>query len=204
MRFQNFRPLLVVLVGILALSLVPPLSNSAEEDAGTLSGRVVDMEGHPVSELTLGIQPIDMIDGEMWQMSTPMRQARTDAAGNFRIKNIAPGQAKLVMVPKAGTFDPDTEIHSIDIGGLRFLPITSPNFQISHEQRIRFVTTFEFEPKKVSAVGGIRLYIKSGVDIKDITVTVRPRMRIRCRVLLADGTPLTDAVLKLHLHYQSL
>ena len=90
-----------------------------------------------------------------------------------------------MVVPKSGTFEPDTEIRSINIGGLSFLTIDRPNFQIAHEQRLRFVAAFEVEPKKVSDVGGIPLYIKSGVDIKDITVTVRPRMRIRCRVLLA-------------------
>ena len=204
MRFPNFRPPLVALVGILALLLAAPLPSSAEEDAGTLSGRVVDMEEHPVSDLTLGIQPIDMIEGEMWQMPTPMQQSRTDAAGNFQIKDIVPGHAKLVVVPKTGTFEPDTEIHAVDSGGLRFLPIDNPNFKISHEQRIRFLSTFEVEPKKVSAVGGIPLYIESGMDTKDITVTVRPRMRIRCQVLLADGSPLTDAAVKLHLHYRSL
>ncbi len=204
MKFQNFRHPLVALIGILVLLLVVPLSSNAEEDVSILSGRVVDMEGHPVSDLTLGIQPIDIIDGEMWQIPTPMQQSRTNSTGSFRIGGIVPGHAKLVVVPKSGTFESDTEIRSINIGGLSFLPIDRPNFQISHEQRIRFLSTFEVEPKKVSDVGGIPLYIKSGMDIKDITVTVRPRMRIRCRVLLADGTPLADATVKLHLNYRSL
>ena len=204
MKFLNFRHPLMILVGVLALLLVVSLSSSAGEDAGTLSGRVVDMAGHPVSDLALGIQPIDMIEGEMWQMPTPMQQSRTDTAGNFRINDIVPGHAKLVVVPKTGTFESDKEIHAIEIGGLRFLPIDHPNFQISHEQRIRFLSTFEVEPKKMSTIGGIPLYIKSGMAIKDITVTVRPRMRVRCRVLLADGTPLTDAAVTLHLNYRSL
>ena len=210
MRFQNFRPPLVALTGILAFFLVSPLLSRGEvtsplqEAASVLSGRVVDMEGNPVSDLTLAVQPIDIIDGEMWQMPTPMQQARTNSIGSFRIGGIVPGHAKLVVVPKSGTFESDTEIRSIDIGGLSFLPIGSPNFQIAHEQRLRFITTFEVEPKKVSDVGGIPLYIKSGMDIKDITVTVRPRMRIRCRVLLADGTPLVNATVKFDLRCKSL
>lgn len=204
MRFPNFRYPLVVLVGVLAFLLVTPLSSNAEEEASTLSGRVVDMDGRPVSDLTLGIQPIDIVDGEMWQTPTPMQQSRANSEGHFRISDIAPGYAKLVVAPEAGTFEPDTEIRSIDIEGLSFLPIGSPNFQILHEQRIRFVTTFEFEPKKVSEVGGIPLYIKSGVNIKDITVKVRPRMRIRCRVLLKDGTPLVNAAVKFDLRFRSL
>lgn len=204
MRFQNFRHPLVAFVGILAFSLVIPLFSSAKENASTLSGRVIDMDGNPVSDLTLAVQPIDIIDGEMWQMPTPMQQSRTNSTGSFRIGSIIPGHAKLVVVPKSENFEPDTEIRSIDIGGLSFLPIGRPNFQVSHEQRLRFLTTFELEPKKVTNVGGIPLYIKSGVNIKDITVTVRPRMRIRCRVLLADGTPLANATVKSDLRFQSL
>ena len=204
MRFPNFRHPLVALIGIWALLLAAPLSSRAEEETSILSGRVVDMKGHPVSNLTLAVQPIDIVDGEMWQSPTPMQQSQTDSTGGFRIGGIVPGHAKLAVAPKTGTFEPDTEIRSIDTGGLRFLPINSPHFQISHEQRLRFVTTFEFEPKKVSEVGGIPLYIQSGVDVKDITVTVRPRMRIRCRVLLADGTPLANAAVKFDLRFRSL
>ena len=54
MKFQNFRHRLVALIGILVLLLVAPLSSNAEEDTSTLSGRVIDMEGNPVSDLTLG------------------------------------------------------------------------------------------------------------------------------------------------------
>ena len=69
MRFSEFRHPLVALVGILALLLVAPLlsrgevtlkkhpsKNPLQEDASTLSGRVVDMEGNPVPNLTLAIQ----------------------------------------------------------------------------------------------------------------------------------------------------
>lgn len=148
MRFPDFRHPLMAPAGILVLLLAVSSHGIAEEEASVLSGRVIDMEGNPVSDLTLGIQPINMIDGGMWQMPTPMRQSRTNSTGNFRIGGIVPGHAKLVVVPKTGTFEPDTEIRAIDIGGLSFLPIDNPNFQISHEQRLRFVTTFEIAVSK--------------------------------------------------------
>ena len=185
----------------MALLLAAPLPSSAEEDASTLSGRVIDMEGNPVSDLTLGIQPIDMIDGEMWQMPTPMRNARTDAAGDFRINDIVPGHAKLVVIPKTGTFESDKEIHAIEIGDLRFVSIDMPKLKILGMPLRRLSGP---DPEKVSDVGGIPFYIKSGMDIKDITVSIRPRMRIRCRILLADGIPLTNAAVKFDVHYRSL
>ena len=202
MRFPNFKHPLMAFVGVLALLLVPPLPSSAEEDASTLSGRVVDMEGRPVSDLTLAVQPIDMIEGEMWQMPTLIQHARSDAAGDFRIKGIASGHAKLIVLPERGDFESDTEIYAISIGGLSFLPVDGPNLKI--RGNVPLLKGANVDPKKVSAVGGIPLYIKSGVDIKDITVTVRPRMRIRCRILLADETPLANAIVKFDLHYRSL
>ena len=202
MKFLNFRHPLMTLVGILVLLLVAPLSSNAEEDVSILSGRVVDMEGHPVSDLTLAVQPIDMIEGEMWQMPTLIQHARSDAAGNFRIKGIAPGHAKLIVLPKKGDFESDTEIYAISIGGLSFLPVDSPNLKI--RGNVPLLKGANVDPKKVSAVGGIPLYIKSGADIKDITVKVRPRMRIRGRILLPDETPLASTIVKFDLHYRSL
>ena len=98
MKFSNFKHLLMVLIGILALLLVLSLSSSAEGEASILSGRVIDMEEQPVSDLTLAVQPIDLIEGEMWQMPTLIQQARTDAAGHFRIKGIAPGHLRVYNV----------------------------------------------------------------------------------------------------------
>lgn len=201
MRFPNYRYPLAALVGILALLLAAPLLSSAEEDTSTLSGSVVDMKGQPVSDLALGIQPIDMIESEMWQMPTPMQQSRTDSIGSFRIGGIVPGYAKLVVIPKAGIFEPDTEIQSIDVGGLRFVSIDMPKLKILGMPLRRLSGP---DPEKVSDVGGIPFYIKSGVDIKDITVTIRPRMRIRCRILLANGIPLANAAVKFDVHYRSL
>ena len=202
MKFPNFRHPLVALVGILALLLAAPLASSAAEEASALSGRVVDMEGHPVSDLTLAVQPIDMIEGEMWQMPTLIQHARSDAVGHFRISGIPPGHAKLTVFPNRGDFESDTEIYAISIGGLSFLPVDSPNLKI--RGNVPLFKGANVDPKKVSAVGGIPLHIESGVDIKDITVTVRPRMRIRGRVLLSDETPLTNAIVKFDLHYRSL
>ena len=202
MRFPNFRHPLVAFVGIWALLLVAPLPSSAEEEASILSGRVIDMEGQTISDLTLAVQPIDMIEGEMWQMPMLIKHARSDTVGNFRIKGIPPGHAKLIVLPKRGDFESDTEIYSISIGGLSFLPVDSPNLKI--KGNVPLLKGANVDPKKVSAVGGIPLYIKSGMETKDITVKVRPRMGVRCQVLLPDETPLASAIVKFDLHYRSL
>lgn len=201
MKGLNFGQTLAFLIQILGLLLAVSLSVSAKAGTGTLSGRVIDMEGHPVSDLTLAVQPIDMIDGEMWQVLTPMQQSLTNSAGGFRISGIVVEYAQLVVLPETGKFEPDTEIYSIDIGDLSFLPIDSSNLKISHEP---IFNGGNIVPQKMSSVGGIPLHIKSGADIKHITIKVRPRMRVQCQILSENGKPLANASGKFDIHYRSL
>ena len=203
MHFADLRQPLVILAGILALLLAALPHSIAKGDTSTLSGRVVNMAGQPIAEFRLAIQPIDVIDGEMWMPTVPLQQSSTDSAGHFRISGIVPGRAQFVALPEPQAFAPDTEIHSIDIGGLSFLPIDSPNLKM--KGNVPFPVGFgHVDLEKLSTVGGIPFDIKSGVDIKDITIKVRPRMRIRGRVLAADGTPLVNASGRCDLHYRSL
>ncbi len=208
MNFTSFKQRsaipasILVLVGILAL-FVASSHNIAQKNTSTLSGQIVDMDGDPIPGFRLAIHPIDIIDGEMWQAPLPIHQLKTDAAGHFQISDILPGHAQFVVSPEIGASEADTEIHSIDVAGLSFLPIDAPKLKISHHP-IRPIFGARFvESKKLSSMGGIPLYIKSGLDIKDITIKVLPRMRIRGKVLLADGTPLAKAAVKFNINYRS-
>ncbi len=193
---------ILVLISISAL-FVASSHNIAEKSTSTLSGRVVNMEGEPISGFRLAIHPIDVIDGEMWQVPLPIHQLKTDAAGHFQVSDILPGHAQFVVSPETDAFEADSEIHSVDVAGLSFLPIDAPKLKISHHPTRPIFGARFVESKKLSSVGGIPFYIKSGLDIKDITIKVRPRMRIRGKVLLADGTPLANAAVKFNINYRS-
>ncbi len=194
---------ILVLVGILML-FVASSHNIAQKRTSTLSGQVVNMEGDPIPGFQLAIHSIDIVDGEMWQAPLPIHELKTDAAGHFRINDILPGHAQFAVSPEIDTFEADAEIHSVDVAGLSFLPIDSPKLKISHHPPIPPIFGARFvESKKLSSVGGLPFYIKSGYDIKDITIKVRPRMRIRGKVLLADGTPLVKAAVKFNINYRS-
>ena len=208
MKFLDFKQNPVKLAGVFVLISILALfvassHNIAEKRTSTLSGRVVNMEGEPISGFRLAIYAIDVIDGEMWQVPLPIHQLKTDAAGHFQVSDILPGHAQFVVSPETDAFEADSEIHSVDVAGLSFLPIDAPKLKISHHP-IRPIFGARFvESKKLSSVGGIPFYIKSGLDIKDITIKVRPRMRIRGKVLLADGTPLANAAVKFNINYRS-
>lgn len=193
---------ILVLISISAF-FVASSHNIAEKRTSTLSGRVVNMEGEPISGFRLAIHAIDVIDGEMWQVLLPIHQLKTDAAGHFQVSDILPGHAQFVVSPETDAFEADSEIHSVDVAGLSFLPIDAPKLKISHHPTRPIFGARFVESKKLSSVGGIPFYIKSGLDIKDITIKVRPRMRIRGKVLLADGTPLANAAVKFNINYRS-
>ena len=72
-------------------------------------------------------------------------------------------------------FEPDFEVLSLDIRGVTFYPRN--DFSL---------IAFGIEP---------------GSHIKNVQVTVQPRMRIRGRVLFKDGTPLRNARLRLGYNY---
>ncbi len=210
-RFGIKNRALGPLVVIVSLFIGAVSSNFAEKETGTFSGRVVDVDGNPVAELPVmigtamvigpGIQPA------FHPMSYPMTQrARTDGDGRFSITGIASGMSYFSALPQnvddlfprdleakiakaieerdfatifaSGVtemepedFEPDAEVLSIDIRGITFYP--RDDFSI---------IAFNVEP---------------GTHVKNVQVTVQPRMRIRGRVLFKDGTPLRNARLRL-------
>ena len=196
-------------VGFVARSI------AAEAETGTFSGRVVDIEGNPVAELPVMIGPAMAIGPGFHSALAPMnypntRRARTDADGRFTITDITPRMSYFSALPQnvdalfpsdleakiakataekdfaamytsgvteleTDDFEPDFEVLSIDIRGVTFYPRNDFS-QIG----------FSVEP---------------GSHIKNVQVTVQPRMRIRGRVLFKDGTPLRNARLRLGFSY---
>ena len=154
-RLHLRRSFLVVIIGIVAIVLAIPLCSFAQEATSTLSGRVVNTDGSPVSDLKIGIQ-----SGNGTRL-----HSQTNSAGHFSIARIPPGAIRLELLP---TFNPDTEILTLEIGGLTFYPNSVFPF-----------ASFAFE-------------LDPGVHVENIVVTTRPRMRIRGRVVFEKGEPLRN------------
>ena len=75
-------------------------------------------------------------------------------------------------------FEPDVEILFIRVHGLTLYPRTDYN--------------------------QITFGVKSGTRIKDVEVTVQPRMRVRGRVLFKDGTPLANTRVDFYTHARTI
>jgi len=175
MRYSHFRRFYVAsLVSIVALTLLFSSDSIAQTDKSSLSGRVVDRKGKPVAGLELAIKPVEIRGPIDIVPRTPFAswlRVVTDKEGCFSFANITPVSSQFVMFSESGS---DFEIISVEIGDLTFYATGFlRNFPIWFGK-----PTFTIAP---------------GAHLKDVVVNVKPpRMRIRGRVLLKDGTPLAN------------
>ena len=164
----------ISLTAIVALLLAVSPHSTAQETMSSLSGRVVDVEGNPVAGFTLAVEPFEGIYGEEPREDIPSLESQTDDVGRFSIPNIVPVSVQLVGHTS------DYAIQSIKIGVMTVYQHESPPW------------------------GGIAFDIKPGTHIKAVEVKVKSRMRIRGRVVLADGTPITNAQVGLKIRQRYL
>ena len=175
MRYPHFRRCyVVILVSIVVLTLLFSADSIAEKNKSNLSGRVVDMDGKPVAELELAIKPVKMVEPRDMVPRTPFSdwsRVVTDKEGHFFFGNIDAGLYQFVMFPESAS---DFEIISAEIGDLTF-------YSTAFLQN--FPTWF----------GKLTFTIEPETHLEDVVVNVKPpRMRIRGRILLKDGTPLAN------------
>ena len=168
---------------------------ASESDADKLafSGRVVDTDGNPIAGFPIAVGPLFSMDGEIQPFfmfggfngnaQAPTLKSDTDEEGRFSISGVKAGPIQFMPQPNymdGGDVQPhdinqdnlvDAEVLSIDIGVMTF-----------------YTSSGERPP-----FGGITFTIEPGTHLENIEVVVRPRMRIRGRVVFADGTPLANA-----------
>ena len=197
----------------------------AQEDTGTVTGRVVDLDGKPVTELPIFIAPLDDDgDGNMSPVFLPnehaqLQRARTDREGRFSITGVPSGPVYVGALP----YDIDTRLPK-DFENI-VDEFTSKDWtELTQDDVDAFVSSnFGMDPEDFAPdveilslrIRGITLYprhdydeiafgLQSGAHLKDVKVTVQPRMRVRGRILFKDGTPLANTRVRVHTHYRNV
>ena len=153
-----------------------------QDGTAAFSGRVVGVEGEAVTGLSLAIEHIMFGDYEDEVEPIHPLETETDADGAFSFSGIAPGQVQLILPFEIDTekqfyIDPEDEILSIKIGEVTYHP-------------------YPF--------GEMIFTITPGVHIQNVEVKVRPRMRIRGRIVFNDGSPLADADIHIGVRQEDL
>ena len=177
---RSYFTLILVLIGSVALLL----STALPSGAASFSGRVVDEEGQPVEGLIIALPSFagnsPLPQNQRFQgVFPPAQPSETDATGAFSITDIAsPSVNRLTLLPERNS---DYEILSVGIAGITF------HLDQRHHH-----------------FGGLNFAIESDADIENVEITVRLRMRIRGRVLSADGTPLRNARVQLGVRRRSI
>jgi hypothetical protein len=192
-----------LLAAVVALSLFTSSHTIAQDATCTLSGRVVDTEGNPVAYLPIAVQSVEIsndgVDPTYFldeleptlAAYAALPKSQTDEAGRFSITGIKRGPIQFLVQPAAPRYDvrslpdldldtdfgPDAEVLSIEIGAI----------------------TFHLYDQRQPPWGGITLGIEPGAHLKNVKVTVKPRMRIRGQVVFADGTPLAKALVGINI-----
>ena len=204
MNRPYFKPNLISLTAI-AILLFGVLSyNIAQEATSTLSGRVVGVDGKPIAGVSVTIQPLIIIDGElspaflqnefMPEIQASVLKPQTDEAGRFSITGIKHGPIQFVMqsthLPADRSAPPDLNFNSFVEQDPEILSV-----------KIGVVTAYKHQ---FSPFGGITFAIKPGTHIENVEVIAKFRMRIRGRVVFADGTPLANARIRINTRRRSL
>ncbi len=150
-----------------------------------------------------------------------MSKAKTDAEGAFSVTNIQPGTVQIHAVPKAmldflekgaPKLPPEIqqnlppEIQQNLPPEIRRIPmgLMHPGRRESEMQilsiRLNKVTFFYTEgpgPFTEFAFG-----LKPGMNIEDVKITVKKRLKFRARIVYADGTPLANAEADLNMRFR--
>ncbi len=220
------RHILTVLMLIVGLFIGFVSDGIAQEDTGSVAGRVVDLNGNPVVGLPIFIAPLD-VDGTGYMRTVvlpyehaQLHRAHTDLEGRFSITGVPSGPVYIGALPDdidkrlpedfekivdEFTSDRDWEETTAD----EIEAFDSSNFGMGQA---------DFEPDVeilFIRVHGLTLYprtdsaeiafgLKSGALMKDVEVTVQPRMRVRGRVLFKDGTPLPNTRVDLYTHARTV
>lgn len=194
----NIR-IVILLIVVITIFIGFPSYSTAQKQTSTFSGRVIDTEDNPVAELPVFIAPqpdikfkSNSIQHLLWirknYSDSPL--ILTDLDGRFSITDIPSGSMFFGSHPynidkllsdrfefEQEDFESDVEILSLQIKGITY-----------HSRRRSNTIPFGLKP---------------GTHIENVLVTVKPRMRIRGRVLFKDRTPVANARFRISFFYDT-
>ena len=161
-----------------------PTQDVTNGDMAVFAGRVVDIGGEPIAQLSLFMQYIQFDNEGLQPKFDSFLKTETDENGHFSIIGISPGQLQLVLVPYY-------ELHRYDTVGYKLLSI-----------RIGEIIYYPDESSPYSPDYRASFSIVPGAQIENVEVTVETRMRIQGKIVFKDGTRLVKWPIYLRTEYK--
>ena len=180
-NYRNLLHRIVVIPLVIAVSALLGCGETIEIDRASFSGRVVDEAENPIAGLALVIIPCKVDDDTL----IAVYDAETNDTGHFSITGIYPGKAQFMLVPEYQEglpLEPEYQLLSFKIGVLAYYP-----------KDLSFVPCTQDT-----------FFIEPGARIENVEVIVRLRMRIRAKIVFADGTPLVNKEVDINIRAQDL
>ena len=192
-----------------------------------MSGTVVDSEGNPIAGFTFIIQPMKLRKGLLLPEDDFMPQfqmppegmegpgmprttttVQTDPDGTFTAANIQPGLVQLNAV-SSDMLDAFEKLEKMDPEKIREGAEVPPDFmrldRLEPDKKILSLqvgkVTFFYDTEDFHFFGGLTFGLKPGAPLENVKITVKQRLRIRARIVYADGTPVANANGNLSMRY---
>ena len=155
-------------------------TTSVAQEGTTVSGRLIDTVGNPISDIIIYLRPYKKPDQGNTSGSDDSVRIRTDSKGRFVFSNIHHKAIEL-DIDSQSKIGFEINVLSVEFGEIALYP-----FRGWHWSSVNFA-------------------LDSGVKMENIVVTadIRKRPKIRTRVVYADGTPVANAQIHIHMETKS-
>ena len=207
---------LTFLFTVISIAAAQEAEDPALQVPSGMSGIVVDPEGTPVDGFTFTIRPMKLQSGLLQPeddfmprfqmppegmegpgMPRTTTRAQTNPDGTFTVTNIQPGLVQLNAVSSTML----DAFERIDPEKIREGAEVPPEFmrlgRLESDKQIRSIqvgkVTFFYNTEDIGFFSGLTFALKPGVTLENVKITVKQRLRIRARLVYADGTPAVNA-----------
>ena len=183
---RNYMTSKLVLLVLMLLSVITGIA-AGEKMLSGFSGKVVDLEGKGVANFTFAIQPMRLHNGSLVP-DEEFLPWRTDSTGAFTVSDIQLSLIQLSALPDIplDVFDPEKGK----------IPLEFRHRRIESDKKIISIQIGAVTLYNMGDLGfyeGLTFALKPDENIENVKVIVKPRLRIRGRVVYADGAPLANA-----------
>ena len=213
--FRFTKQIFIVLTAVIVLGLLGIYQSAAEAQPATLSGRVIGINGEPLTEAAIALLYVKATENgamdTLYDRSLYPFLRQQPAHFSEELRGKTPDEAKLRERPSFLKSETDSEgrftFTGIATGMVQLMVLPMENDPapqnvkpVPEIQTIKFgeVTFHPHDFSFFPPIGAITFAVKPGSAIKDVEVVIetRPKPKIQGRLVFKNGEPLADTTVK--------